>query len=133
MWFSRLRRRQDEPQGSANTPGSQGFTAPFGLAYTRHAQPDPGIAAYSYDALALPLYTPIGPSNRNRRQFTSAPSNPVVMQLQGVQITTVGNPGYLAGQFVSGPLLDTTSNSGMMMAAAIPAPGSFMIPQGGMP
>jgi hypothetical protein len=102
------------------------------LHYTRHTQPDPGIAAFSYDTILLPLYTAIGWGVQNRRQFKSAPSNPVVYQNQAIGITTIGNPGNLAGTFVSSPLLDTTSNPGQMTVPAITQPGSFQIPQGAL-
>ena len=122
------RRAKKEPEGAANSPGSQGFGRAFQIQYTRHGQPDPGIAANSYDMMLLPIYTAIGAGVQNRRQFQSAPSNTVVVQRQAVGLTTVGNPGNLAGTFVSTPLLDVTSSPGDVQAFAIPAPGSFMIP-----
>lgn len=124
MFWSRKPKTKNVPVG-----GSAGFGAAYGIHYSRHAQPDPGIAAFSYDTLALPLYTPSGASVQNRRQFNSAPSNGVVYQRQAIQLTTVGNPGNLAGQFVSGPLVDTRSNSGGIDAPAIAAPGSFEMPR----
>ena len=125
MFWSRKPKTKEVP-----VAGSAGFSTPFGLAYTRHAQPDPGIAAFSYDAMALPLYTAIGGGVQNARQFKSAPSNTVVYQRQAIALTTVGNPGNLAGTFGSGPLIDTTSQPGDPSPNAIPAPGSFMLPQG---
>lgn len=124
--------------------GSAGYHAPFGprhepvqpfmLHFTRHAQPDPGMAAVSYDLLQLPVYTPIGSGIQNRRQWKTFPSNPVVQQRQGLQITTVGNPGYLAGSFVATPLIDTRSPSAQAndgpAANAIPSPGEFNFPRG---
>lgn len=125
-WFTR--RRREEVIQNPRASGGSGFTLPFGIAYTRHRQPDPGIAANSYDTLALPLYTPIGWGVQNKRQWQSAPSNTVVYQEQAIALTTIGNPGNLSGTFVSGPLIDTQSNAGNVQAYAIPEPGSFMLP-----
>ena len=67
---------------------------------------------------------------QNSRQFKSAPSNPVVYQLQGISLTTIGNPGNLAGTFVSTGLIDPESNPGDIMAYALNPPGSLQIPAG---
>lgn len=123
FWSRKKRDDKSVPVG-----GSEGFGNVFGLHYTRHAQPDPGIAAVSYDALALPLYTPIGPSQQNARQFLSAPSNGVLSQNQAIGITTVGNPGYLTGSFRSTGLIDNQSSPGDIAAPAVTAPGSFELP-----
>lgn len=102
---------------------------PFGLHFTRHAQPDPGMAAVSYDVLQLPVYTPVGSGIQNKRQWRTFPSNPVVGQAQGVQITTIGNPGFLAGTLVSSPLIDTRSDGSMSVGDGfMPIPGEFVIP-----
>lgn len=127
--FAFLRRAKKEDTGNPAVGGSDGFGAPFGIHYTRHRQPDPGIAAYSYDTIALPLYTSIGVGIQNKRQFTYAPSGGVVYQNQAIALTTVGNPGYLAGTLRSSPLIDTRSNPGDMNIGAIAAAGSFDIPQ----
>lgn len=111
--------------------GTSGFGAKYAIHYTRHAQPDPGIAANSYDTLALPLYTPIGWGVQNKRQFLSEPSNPVVWQNQAIALTTVGNPGNLAGTFVSTGLIDVDSDPSQdTLTYALPQPGEFQIPQG---
>jgi hypothetical protein len=110
--------------------GSQGFGVAYAVHYTRHRQPDPGIAAYSYDTLALPLYTAIGWGVQNKRQFAFAPSNAVLYQQQAVGITTVGNPGNLAGTFVSTGLIDVDSSPSDIQMPTIASPGSFVIPQG---
>lgn len=127
--FAWLRRTKKEETNQPAMGGTSGFVAPFGLHYTRHAQPDPGIAAVSYDAIALPLYTPIGTGIQNLRQFTFAPSGGVVYQRQAIALTTVGNPGYLAGTLRSSPLIDTRSNPGDINIGAIMPAGSFDIPQ----
>lgn len=126
-------RKPSKQVGASNMEGQKGFgKEPLTIAYTRHAQPDPGIAAFSYNTLLLPLYTPIGWAVQNKRQFKSAPSNPVVYQQQAITLTTIGNPGNLAGTFVSTPLIDTTSAPGALAAVSINPPGSFQIPNGGM-
>lgn len=129
MWPFNRRPKQEDTR-DVDVGGSDGFGAQYGVHYTRHAQPDPGIAAYSYDTLALPLYTAIGGGIQNQRQFASAPSNIVVVQHQAIGITTIGNPGNLAGTFTSGPLLDTSSEAGDAGASAIPRPGEFELRRG---
>jgi len=123
-------KRKHVPPSKTDLAGQQGFGKAFALHYTQHRQPDPGIAAFSYDTEALPLYTAIGWGVQNSRQFKSAPSNPVVYQLQGISLTTIGNPGNLAGTFVSTGLIDPESNPGDIMAYALNPPGSLQIPAG---
>ena len=124
-WPFKSRKRAEEDDKKVPQAGTAGFGREYGMHFTRHAQPDPGMAAVSYDVMALPLYTPIGPSVQNRRQFLVAPSNPVVYQNQAISLTTVGNPGNLAGTFRSSPLLDVTSNSGELNIPGVFAPGEF--------
>ncbi len=119
------RKPKQPPIKNVAVGGSQGFGAPFTIQYTQHRQPDPGIAAFSYDVLRLPLYTAIGWGVQNKRQFKSSPSNPVVWQDQAITLTTIGNPGNLAGTFWTTGLIDTTSSPGSLQAPAIAAPGSF--------
>lgn len=116
------------PEQTREVPmaGRSGFGAPYGIHYTERPQPNPGGArVYSYDTEALPLYTPIGPGVQNRRQFLSYPSNQVVWQNQAIALTTVGNPGNLAGTLGGSGLIDV---SGDGSGVPFPIPGSFEIP-----
>jgi len=127
-WFGR-KQHSRKPIGATSAPKS-GYGVPFHIVYTRHALPDPGAMAYSYDTQALPKYSPIGNGPGNAREFMS--TEPVLQPLQGVTLTAIGSPGVLTGGMYPGPLIDVTSPQPGAVQAAYAGitlnPGQYMLP-----
>lgn len=107
------------------------FGAPHpGAHYTRRANVlGQGANVWSYDTLALPLYTPIGGGVPNKRYFNKLASSGVMYQTKGITITTLGSPGNLSGSFNSTPLLNIDAPSSELPMQGFRA-GNFLIPNG---
>jgi hypothetical protein len=118
-----FKKAQVAPSGD-DLAGQYGFGAPLQILYKRRPVPpvdNAGNAAFQ--TYLSPRYTAIGGGIPNKRDFVDA-SKPMIAQ--GVLVAQVGAPGILAGQFVSGPLTNVSSD---VSTQPIPSSGpSYNIP-----
>lgn len=71
--------------------------------------PSPGALNYAYSTLALYELNPIGPAVASRKLFRTV--QPPQLYMNGQLVGTVGIGGLAAGQYISQPLLDPTSQT----------------------
>lgn len=125
-------RGQGEAPSRIGTGRFQGFGADYHIVHSFHEQPGRGAEQFSYDTLALPLYTTggMGWGVATRRSWQHAPSAPPMYSRQGATIQNIGSPGILSGQFMSGPLINTQANPAAGLGTFANRPGQYMLPRG---
>lgn len=98
-WFRKSADRASEK----GLVGSSGFGAHYQRVWERKELPQAGAQQWAWETLALPLYSVIGWGQPVRSPLRAV--DPSQFQKKGITLTTIGNPGILAGQMVSQPLL----------------------------
>ena len=105
MWpFNRGPRHSPTP----HTAGEEGFGAALHIAFEKRFLPEAGALQYAYETLALPMYSPSGPSVVNKAEILAVGS-PILYQTQAIGIESLAYNGYLSGQFTSEPLIDLSA------------------------
>lgn len=91
--------------------GRDGFGVPTQYHWSdRHTNlPSGGAAAYSFDTLQLPTYSPVGWGVIYYRGYNYQQKQ--VSILHGVPPNSLGNPGNLTGQMVNGSLITRTTRN----------------------
>jgi hypothetical protein len=77
--------------------------------WEKKKQLSPGAMAYAFETLALAEFTPIGPSVASRHLFQTV--QPPQLYVNNMVVNTTGLGGLYAGQYISQPLLDPSTNS----------------------
>lgn len=91
--------------------GKDGFGVPTQYHWTARNSnlPSGGAAAYSFDTLQLPSYSPVGWGIIHYRGYQYGTKQ--VGVAHGVPPNSLGNPGNLTGQMVNGSLIQRTSRN----------------------
>ncbi len=113
--------RGDHPASANNSPAGahyEGHRANAGRMtdvfkgmyhWIKKQLPSPGTGNYAYSSLALYELSPIGPAVASRNLFQTV--QPPQLYLNGQAISTVGIGGLVAGQYISQPLLDPSTQT----------------------
>ncbi len=97
---------------------SAGYGAPYHQVHERMTLPTAGADQYRWETLALPLYTPGGMGWGQAWSTPRRATDPALLAVKGVTLTTIGNPGILHGQLMTQPVLDT--NEALRMGILAP-------------